>query len=266
MKSKGKLNSIVELKNVSKSYGPVLSLKPINLKIGGNEIVGLIGDNGAGKSTLIKLITGLESPTLGEIFIKGKRIDLNQYSVKISQQLGIETVYQKLSLCEKQPLWRNFFAGRPITNAFGLINVKKQRKITAEIMKSTIGFRGEGINVDTPVSFLSGGERQGVAIGRAMYFESDLIILDEPTVALAISEVEKVLRFVNNIKNKGKSCIFIEHNIHHVHEISDRIIVLDRGELVLNCQKQSIEINDLIQFLKELHFRKKNKTNLHKGI
>ncbi|MEK9975035.1 MAG: ATP-binding cassette domain-containing protein [Deltaproteobacteria bacterium] len=164
-----------------------------------------------------------------------------------------------MSLCEKQPLWRNFFAGRPISYAFGLINVKKQREVTAEIMKSTIGFRSEGINVDTPVSFLSGGERQGVAIGRAMYFESDLIILDEPTVALAISEVEKVLRFVDNIKTKGKSCIFIEHNIHHVHEISDRIIVLDRGDVVLNCDKNSIEIGDLIQFLKELHFQKEKK-------
>jgi simple sugar transport system ATP-binding protein len=259
LKSREKLNSIVELKSISKSYGPVLSLKPTNLEIGNNEIVGLIGDNGAGKSTLIKLITGLESPTSGEIFIKGKKIDLNKYSVKVSQKLGIETVYQKLSLCEKQPLWRNFFAGRPITNAFGLINVKKQREVTAEIMKSTIGFRSEGINVDTPVSFLSGGERQGVAIGRAMYFESDLIILDEPTVALAISEVEKVLRFVDNIKTKGKSCIFIEHNIHHVHEISDRIIVLDRGDVVLNCGKNSIEIGDLIQFLKELHFQKEKK-------
>ena len=140
MKSREKLNSIVELKSISKSYGPVLSRKPTNLEIGNNEIVGLIGDNGAGKSTLIKLITGLESPTSGEIFIKGKKIDLNKYSVKVSQKLGIETVYQKLSLCEKQPLWRNFFAGRPITNALGLINVKKQREVTAEIMKSTIGY------------------------------------------------------------------------------------------------------------------------------
>ena len=252
------MNLIVELNNVSKSYGPVLSLKPIHLKISNNEIVGLIGENGAGKSTLIKLITGLMPPTSGETFIKGNRIDLNKYSVKISQQLGIETVYQKLSLCEKQRLWRNFFAERPITSTFGLINVKKQRKITAEIMKSTIGFRSEGISVDTPVSFLSGGQRQGVAIGRAMYLESDLIILDEPTVALAISEVEKVLKFVDNLKTKGKSCIFIKHNIYHVHEFSDRIIDPDRGKIVLNCEKKSIEIGDLIQFLKELHLQKED--------
>jgi simple sugar transport system ATP-binding protein len=254
--SREKLKSIVELENVSKSYGPIVSLKPTQLQIGNNEIVGLIGDNGAGKSTLIKLITGLEFPTSGKIFVKGQQIDLNNYSVKVSQNLGIETVYQKLSLCEKQPLWRNFFAGRPITNSFGFIDVKKQKKITAEIMKNTIGFRSDGINVDTPVGYFSGGERQGIAIGRAMYFESDLIILDEPTVALAISEVEKVLKFVKNIKLKGKSCIFIEHNIHHVHQISDRIIVLDRGEVVLNCPKESIEIDDLIEFLKKLHLKK----------
>ena len=144
------MNSIVELKSISKSYGPVLSLKPTNLEIGNNEIVGLIGDNGAGKSTLIKLITGLESPTSGEIFIKGKKIDLNKYSVKVSQKLGIETVYQKLSLCEKQPLWRNFLLVGRLPMPLDLLT-QKSSEVTAEIMKSTIGFRSEGINVDTPV-------------------------------------------------------------------------------------------------------------------
>lgn len=244
---------IVRLENVGKSYGPVVSLQGITLEIGSNEIVGLIGDNGAGKSTLIKIVTGVETPTTGDVYIRGERIDFANYSVQRAHELRIETVYQTSSLGTKQPLWRNFFVGRPITNALGFIKVREQKRVSEQIMRETIGFRGAGIDVDTPVGRLSGGERQGVAIGRAMHFESDLIVLDEPTVALALSEVEKVLNFIRSIKENGRSCIYIEHNIHHVHAVCDRLIVLDRGQLVLDCEAKSMSYTELTDFLRSLH-------------
>lgn len=245
---------IVQLKNVGKSYGPVVSLQDVSLDIGSNEIVGLIGDNGAGKSTLIKIMTGVEPPTSGEVSIRGERIDFANYSVQRAHELRIETVYQSSSLGVKQPLWRNFFVGRPITNSLGFIKVKEQKRLSEKIMRETIGFRGAGIDVDTPVGRLSGGERQGVAIGRAMHFESDLIVLDEPTVALALSEVEKVLNFIRSIKENGRSCIYIEHNIHHVHAVCDRLVILDRGRLVLDCEAASMSYEELTNFLRNLHF------------
>lgn len=244
---------IVRLENVSKNYGKIESLRSVTLDIGANEIVGLIGDNGAGKSTLIKVLTGVERPTTGSISIKGEKIDAGSYSVRQAQKLRIETVYQESSLGEKQPLWRNFFVGRPITNRFGFINVKAQREAAEHIMRTTIGFRGVGIDVNTPVSSLSGGERQGVAIGRAMYFESDLIVLDEPTVALAIKEVQKVLDFIRSIKAGGRTCIYIEHNIHHVHEVCDRIIVLDRGQVALDAPTSDMTYAELSEFLMSMH-------------
>ena len=201
-------------------------------------------------------MTGVETPTIGEVYIRVKRIDFGNYSVKRAHELRIETVYQSSSLGTKQPLWRNFFVGRPMTNALGFIKVREQKKISRDIMRNTIGFRSEGIDVDTPVGRLSGGERQGVSIGRAMHFDSDLIVLDEPTVALALSEVEKVLNFIRSIKENGKSCIYIEHNIHHVHSVCDRLIVLDRGQLVLDCPSSSMKYDELIEFLRDLHFAK----------
>ncbi|MCJ8325366.1 MAG: sugar ABC transporter ATP-binding protein [Rhizobiales bacterium] len=244
---------IVRLENVSKFYGKVESLKNVSIEIGNNEIVGLIGDNGAGKSTLIKVLTGVEQPTSGTLYIHGKKIDAANYSVKEAHKLKIETVYQDSSLGEKQPLWRNFFVGRPITNRFGFIDVKEEKRIADQIMRTTIGFRGVGIDYDTPVSSLSGGERQGVAIGRAMYFDSDLIVLDEPTVALALKEVRKVLDFIRSIKTGGRSCIYIEHNIQHVYEVCDRLLVLDRGEIVLDKPTSSMTYDELINFLMSMH-------------
>ena len=247
---------LVRLENVGKNYGKIVSLKGITLEIGRNEIVGLIGDNGAGKSTRIKVLTGVEAPTSGTMYIHGEKIDASSYTVQDAHKLRIETVYQDSSLGEKQPLWRNFFVGRPITNWLGFIDVKAERKIAEHIMRSTIGFRGVGINVDTPVSRLSGGERQGVAIGRAMHFDSDLIVLDEPTVALALKEVQKVLDFIRSIKAGGRSCIYIEHNIHHVHEVCDRLVVLDRGEIALDAPAASMTYPELSDFLMSLHARK----------
>lgn len=241
--------NIIRAENLCVSYGKVKALRNINLSIGRNEIVGLIGDNGAGKSTLIKALTGVVRPTSGQLYIRDTEVDLYNYSVRQAHSLRFETVYQEKSLGEKQPLWRNFFVGRQIVNRFGFINVKEERRLANEILQSRLGFRGVGINADSTVAKLSGGERQGIAIGRAMYFESDLIILDEPTTALAISEVEKVLKFVRSIKESGRAAIYIEHNLAHVHALADRLIVIDRGCVVADIKPADISLEDLTRYL-----------------
>jgi simple sugar transport system ATP-binding protein len=243
---------------IEKYFGLVCALKQIDLAVGRNEIVGLIGDNGAGKSTIVKILSGVFPPTSGEFYITGRKVDLSKYSVKQAHLLGVETVYQDKSLGEKQDLWRNFFVGRQITYPFGFINVKEEKEIADEIIRKTIGFRGAGINVDSKVSELSGGERQGVAIGRAMHFEADLIVLDEPTVALSLKEVGKVLEFVHKIKQAGKACVYISHDIQDVFEIADRFVIMDRGEIVARIPKSEISLKALGEFMLDYAHGKKD--------
>lgn len=247
--------SIVQLENVDKFFGAVHALRKIDLAIGRNEIVGLIGDNGAGKSTLIKVMTGVLAPTSGRIFIRDRQVNLSEYSVRMAHDLSIETVYQDRSLADKQPLWRNFFVGRQITDRFGFIDIKAEKRIANEILKNIIGFRGAGITVDSTVSNLSGGERQGIAIGRAMHYNADLIVLDEPTAALGVAEVRKVIDFVRRIKSSGRACIYIEHNLAHVHEVADRLVVLDRGRIVSEISPKQMSVMELTEYLIEIQHK-----------
>jgi simple sugar transport system ATP-binding protein len=240
------------MEGVQKYFGPIRALADIDLAIGRNEIVGLIGDNGAGKSTLIKVLTGVIPPTSGRIFIRDQEIDAAAYSVRRAHELSIETVYQDKSLAEKQPLWRNFFVGRQLTNRFGFIRIKEEKRIAAQILTETIGFRGAGIGVDSTVANLSGGERQGIAIGRAMHYNADLIVLDEPTAALGVAEVRKVTDFVRRIKDSGRACIYIEHNLAHVHEVADRLVILDRGRIVSEVAPRDMSVLELTEYLIEL--------------
>ena len=247
--------SIVRLEGVQKYFGAIHALRDINIAVGRNETVGLIGDNGAGKSTLIKVMTGVIAPTSGRMFIRDREIDPAEYSVRKAHDLSIETVYQDRSLADKQPLWRNFFVGRQITDRFGFINIRKEKEIAEQILKETIGFRGVGITVDSTVANLSGGERQGIAIGRAMHYNADLIILDEPTAALGVAEVRKVLDFVRRIKASGRACVYIEHNLAHVHEVADRLVVLDRGRVVSEILPKEMSVIELTEYLIQLQHK-----------
>ena len=238
------------------AFGNVVALRNIGFAVGRNEIVGLVGDNGAGKSTLIKIITGVLKPTSGRLYMRDQLVPWSDYSVRRAHEMRIETVYQEKSLGEKQPLWRNFFAGRQITNRWGFIDVRKEKEIANKILLDTIGFRGVGIDAESTVSKLSGGERQGVAIGRAMYFDADLIVLDEPTVALALKEVRKVLDFIERIRTSGKACIYIEHNLAHVHELADRLVVIDRGEIVSDIKRGEMSLHQLTDHLLGLQAKK----------
>jgi simple sugar transport system ATP-binding protein len=241
---------LVKMVNISKSFGEVEVLRGINFQVSNNEIVGLVGDNGAGKSTLIKLITGVHQPDGGEIYFKGKRITL--HSVGKSRELGIETVYQERALGELQTLWRNIFMGRELTGRLGFLKVDDQKAEAERILRQQMGFTSKAITTDSVVSTLSGGEKQGIAIGRALYFNAELIILDEPTMGLSLSETRKVLDFVLDIKRKGKSAIFISHNIYYVYPVADRFVILDRGVVAGEFQKKDISQDELVERMVEL--------------
>ena len=234
------------MKNVSKTFGEVRSLSGIDLEIYPGEIVGLLGDNGAGKSTLVKTIMGFHKPDAGgEIWFKGEQI--SDWSVAKARGLGIETIYQERALCEQQPIWRNMFMGREIVNRFGKLDVKGMRKEASRLMSEHMGFTSTAVHPDNTVLTMSGGEKQGVAITRALHFEAELVILDEPTVGLSLSETRKTLDFIQNIKASGRSAIFIDHNIFHIYPAVDRMIVLDRGKVAGNYKKSEITMDELIE-------------------
>lgn len=238
------------MKNVTKKFGGVLALSDVSLDIGHNEVVALIGDNGAGKTTLIKVITGVNKINSGEIIFKNQKF--TTHSVKQSRDMGIETVYQEKALADQQALWRNIFMGRELTSFLGFINVSRQKQITERLLREEMGFTSSVISVDSDCSGLSGGEKQGIAISRALYFDADLIIMDEPTMGLSLSETEKVLNFVKDIKGKGKSCIFISHNILHIYDVADRFVIMDRGKIAANFVKEEISMDELSDKMKIL--------------
>lgn len=240
------MNKLVEMKNIHKSFGEVVALRGIDFTVKDNEVVGILGDNGAGKSTLIKMLAGVVTPTKGDIYIKGEKINPRNYSVKKARKLGIETVYQEKALGDLQPLWRNIFIGRHCTNRLGFINVAEEKRETDKIMRELIGLTGGGASCESSVKTLSGGERQGVAIGRAMYFDADLVILDEPTMALSLQEVDKVLNFIRKIKEMGKACIYISHNISYVYPVSERFVLMDRGQVIVEYKKEQVTLEELM--------------------
>lgn len=237
----GKAKYLLEVRNIIKTFGKVVALDHINMCVGHNDVVGLIGDNGAGKSTLIKVIMGVYKPDGGEIFFNGGKIE--NLSISKVQKIGIETVYQERALVEQQTIARNIFLGREITNMVGLINHNLQGKIVTDLLRS-LAFRS-AISPDSIVGDLSGGERQGVAIARSLLFKSKLIILDEPTTGLSLSETKRVLEFIIKVKKGGKSCIFITHNIYHVYPVADKFIILDRGKKVAEFAKKDVSKRDL---------------------
>ena len=235
----------LELRNVSKSFGEVQALENINFQLGRNEIVGLLGDNGAGKSTLIKILTGYHHPTSGEILFNGQKVD--RLTVPRARQLGVETVYQERALAELQTLWRNIFLGREISNSFGFLNIARMRDETHRLMSQSMGFTSAAVNPESRVGNFSGGEKQGVAIVRALFFDAEIIILDEPTMGLSLKETAKLVNFVRSIKQAGKSAIFIDHNVVHVYNVADRIVVIDRGRIAGQFFTKDITLDTLME-------------------
>jgi simple sugar transport system ATP-binding protein len=240
----------LELRALSKSFGGVRVLNDVNFHLDAGEVVGLLGDNGAGKSTLIKILTGVHPPDAGEMLFDGEPVQ--DLDVQRARALGIETVYQERALAEQLPLWRNIFMGRPISGRLGFLKVREMREITSQLMGESMGFTSAALTPDTSVTGLSGGERQGLAIVRALHFEADIIILDEPTMGLSLKETEKLLRFVGGIRAAGKSCIFIDHNIFHVYSVADRIVVLDRGRVAGEFPTSRYSLEELMGIMREV--------------
>src|ERR1700761_4046997 len=241
---------IIELKDVKKSYGQVYALGGVNLHVDKAEVVGLVGDNGAGKSTLIKILAGAVRPTSGQILVHGQPV--TNWNAARSREAGIETVFQDRALAVQQTITRNIFMGRELTGFGGFLKVSEQEREAGKLMRE-IGFTSKVFSPNSIVGQLSGGERQGVAIARAIYNKADLIILDEPTTALSLTETEKVFRFVRAVRAGGRSILFIGHNIHHVFDIAERFVVMDRGRLALQATKAEVGTAErLIAFMEKL--------------
>ena len=229
--------NIIECKDLNKYYSGVHALKNLSLKIKKDSVVGLIGDNGAGKSTLIKTLVGVYSPDEGEILIRGNKV--NNWNALKARDAGIETVFQDRALTPQQSIVKNIFMGKELKYPFGFIREKEQINEANRLIRE-IGFTSKLINAESSVGNLSGGERQGVAIARAIYNNAELIVLDEPTNNLSLNETQKVFDFVLNVKKSNRSVLFIGHNIYHVYDISDRFVILDRGEVVHELNKEEI--------------------------
>ena len=239
---------LVRMEHITKYYGRVRALEDVTLTVREREIVGLLGDNGAGKSTLIKVLSGAVAASSGDIYVRGRKVSIKNTTDAIA--LGIETIYQDSALVTQLSIARNLFLGREPIKGPRFLNRMDQaamNQVARDLLKQ-VGI-SKNIPPTTPIGSLSGGERQAVAIARAMHFDSDLIILDEPTNNLGVAETQGVLRFVRNARDSGHSCIFIAHNIHHVFQVVDRIVVMRRGRIVaddIDPKRTSIEQVELI--------------------
>ena len=226
--------ALLTLKNIGRQFGHIVALNGIDLELYAGEVLALLGDNGAGKSTLIKVLTGVYPPTAGTICFEGQAVELR--SPHDARDLGIETVYQDLALVSGMSISRNFYLGREVLKKVGPLTLldKPNMDVGASTALAEIGIHIR--NTGEPVGRLSGGERQSIAIGRAVHFGSRVLILDEPTSALSIGETRKVLSYITAAKEKGLGVIFITHNIHHVFEVADRATILSHGEKVGDFQ------------------------------
>jgi simple sugar transport system ATP-binding protein len=220
--------ALLEVRNLSKYFGAVRALDDCSMAVHAGEVVAVAGDNGAGKTTMIKAISGVYPPTSGEILIEGQPVTLA--SPQAARALGIETIYQDLALADNLTIGANIFLGRePMRKAYGFLPVldrKAMAKAAAETM-ARLDFHVK--RLDAPVSNFSGGQRQAVAIGRAVYWNAKILIMDEPTAALGVPEQRKVISLIKSLKAQGRGVIFISHNLQDIFAVSDRIIVLRRG-------------------------------------
>ncbi|MDR7034939.1 ATP-binding cassette domain-containing protein [Mesorhizobium sp. BE184] len=219
---------LLEVSNLSKYFGAVRALSDVSLVVRPGEVVALAGDNGAGKTTLIKAISGVFRPTSGEVKLKGEPVSFG--TPQEARDKGIETIYQDLALADNLTIGGNIFLGRePMRRAFGFLPVLDRKKM-AEAARQTMAMLDFHVSrMEAPVSNFSGGQRQAVAIGRAVYWNAQILIMDEPTAALGVPEQRKVISLIHQLKAQGRGVIFISHNLQDIFAVSDRIIVLRRG-------------------------------------
>jgi simple sugar transport system ATP-binding protein len=235
---------LLEMVGIHKWFGKVHALRGIDFEVRKGEAVGLVGDNGAGKSTLIKVVSGYHRASEGKIFFEGKEVKIS--SPKDARALGVETVYQEQALAPDLSIARNIFMGREPSRALGFMDKNLMNTESMNAL-SSIGLHLR--SPDLTVSTLSGGERQGVSIARALHFEAKLVILDEPTIALSVKEVQEVLDFVREFKENGIAVIFITHTLHHVYSVADRIVVIAHGKTLANMQTKDTTVDDISKII-----------------
>jgi len=240
--------SMIRCEKLNKWYGGIHALIDVSVDIKKGESVGLVGDNGAGKSTFIKILSGVHKQDSGSFYFDGKLTHIK--NAKDSMKLGIETIYQDSALAPTLSIARNLFVGREPTNynigSFGLMD---RAKMATEALDAIKRVELDLRSADDLVETLSGGERQGVVIARALYFRTKVLIMDEPTNHLSVKETAKVLNWIEKLKSEGTTCVFITHNLHHVYPVSDRLIVFARGEKIADVYKKDTSIEELTRMI-----------------
>jgi simple sugar transport system ATP-binding protein len=240
-------NALLEVKGMSKYFGSVVALKDVSMFVRAGQVTCLLGDNGAGKSTLIKALSGVHRPDEGEYLFEGERMVFS--SPREALERGIATVYQDLAMIPLLSIWRNFFLGSEPTKGWGPLrryDVSFAQETTRDELKKM------GIDIrdpNQPVGTLSGGERQSIAIARAVYFGAKVLILDEPTAALGVKQAGVVLRYIVQAKQRGVGVIFISHNPHHAYPVGDHFVILRRGRVYGDFSKMDLPLESLVQMM-----------------
>jgi len=234
---------LVKMEGIHKWFGEVHALRGVDFSISSGTTVGLIGDNGAGKSTLIKILAGLIERDRGKIYYRGEEVEIE--SVRQSQQLGIETVFQEQAIVDPLSVARNIFLGREEVHSAGFGKIMDDDKMLEETEELMDELNLDIASPDQEAEFCSGGERQGVAIARAMFFDADVLILDEPMRALSVSGKEKVEDYIGKAREQGTGIIYITHDLHRVYPVADRFVFLSRGEKEMDVKKEDCSLDEL---------------------
>ena len=247
---------LLRAENVSKRFGHVQALKNVALGLKPNEVLGLVGDNAAGKSTLIKILSGALPADSGQIYFEEGPVKIQ--NPLNARELGIETIYQNLALVGNLPIYMNIFLGRPRTKNYlrGMLRILDQKRMEKESWEILKELKLNFDSMRERVSNLSGGQRQAVAIGRALFFNPKIIIMDEPTSGLAVKEVDKIHSIIRDFKNKGVSIIFITHRLQSVFAVADRVMVLRRGEKTFEKMLSETSIEEVVREMFDLKKRK----------
>ncbi len=236
------MSALYRLTGVTKKYGPNTVLDDVSFEIGKSEVVGLLGDNGAGKSTLVKIMSGVVQANEGEFHWDDAPIE--RMNRDVTERLGVETIFQDSALVPFMTITRNIFMGREITNRLGFMKMKQMDAITADVLDSVVTIEG----IKSPkqlVASLSGGQAQAVAIARAVHFKRSLLILDEPTSALAVRATEALLNYLTHLKSEGVSSVLVTHNLHHAYQVCDRHIVMNHGRKILDVRREDTTVEEL---------------------
>ncbi|TMI75810.1 MAG: sugar ABC transporter ATP-binding protein [Bacillati bacterium ANGP1] len=236
--------ALVEMRQIAKTFGPVVALNGVDFTVHSDEVVGLVGDNGAGKSTLMKILTGVHQPDAGEVWLAGTRVRF--HSPLESRRNGIEMVYQDLGLAENLNAIANIFLGREVTHRTGGLRLLSEGEMERQGRGHLNGLQISLPSVFLPVERLSGGQRQSVAIARATAFRAQLVIMDEPAASLAVTEATKVLALIKRLREQGVSVVLISHRLQDVFDVSDRIVVLNRGSKVGDLRRQDTTMEDVV--------------------